>query len=68
MATNAENMDTGLSGITAKIASDMPQIAPDYSVDGLSTQRIAYMKALAELQKQMQEQTAKAAGPFEVYG
>ena len=66
MATRAENLQTALDGIAAKLADMSANPKPDYSVDGESYSWAGLFQMLVAQQKELEQALQRASGPFEV--
>jgi len=66
MATRAENLQTALDGIAAKLADMSANPKPDYSVDGESYSWAGLFQMLTAQQKELEQALQRANGPFEV--
>lgn len=66
MATRADNLQTALDNIAARLADVTANPKPSYSVDGESVSWTEYFNALTQQQLALEQALQRANGPFEV--
>lgn len=66
MATRAQNLQTALDNIAARIAAITANPKPDYSVDGKSYSWSGYLSMLITQSKALEEALVRAGGPYEI--
>lgn len=66
MATAAENLQTAYDAACAAYAAFMSDPKPNYTVDGVTYDRVGYARFLADQVKAARELLLSAQGPFEV--
>lgn len=66
MATRAENLQTALDNIAARLAEMTVNPKPDYSVDGESYSWAGLFQMLTAQQTELEKALQRASGPFEV--
>ena len=65
MATEAENLQTALDNVAAKLAAITADPKPSYSIDGQSISWGTYYKDLVALRDALKLALIDAEGPFE---
>lgn len=66
MATAAENLLSAYESVSAKLADVLADPKPNYTVDGVTMDRIGYYRFLLDAQKLARAAMIAAAGPFNV--
>lgn len=64
--TPAQDAASTYAAVTAKLAEVAADLAPNITVDGVTIDRGAYYRMLADMQKAALEAMQKAGGPFTV--
>lgn len=65
MATEAEDLQTALDNVIAKILEISANPKPSYSIDGQSVSWGDYYRMLAQMRKDLKEAIINAEGPFD---
>jgi hypothetical protein len=68
MATEAENLQTAIEGLTAKLATVYANPKPSYSINGQSVSWDAYRASLLSELEKLKALLVQAQGPIEVIG
>lgn len=68
MATRAENLQTALDNVTARIAEMTVAPKPNYSIDGRSYSWESLFNSLLASQEKLRQELQNVDGPFEVTG
>ena len=66
MATRAQNLQTALDNIAARLAEITASPKPSYSIDGESVSWTEYFSALMAQQSALRTELAQASGPYAV--
>lgn len=66
MATAAENLETAITQITARIVEVTASAQPDYSDQGRTISRGTYLTQLQQSLKELLDLRAKTGGPYMV--
>lgn len=65
MATEAQNLQTSLEAVAAKLAEVTANPKPSYSIDGQSVSWGEYYGSLVKLRNELKLAVIDAEGPFE---
>ncbi len=66
MATEAENLDTAIANVTARLVEVTASAKPNYSVDGESYSWAEYLTVLNAQLFELKKARQRADAPFEV--
>lgn len=66
MATRAENIQTALDNVAARLAEMTVAPKPNYSIDGRNYSWQSLFDSLVKNQLELEEALQRAGGPFEV--
>lgn len=66
MATRAQNLDTAIDNLAAKIAEATANPKPNYSLDGESYSWESWLAMLMNQMEVLEKARQRADGPFEV--
>jgi hypothetical protein len=65
MPTDAQNMATAISNLTAAIVTATSNPKPNYTIDGQTVSHSDYLKGLFDSLRMAREQQAALDGPFD---